>query len=175
MKNNRGAVQILVIGALVVVGWLGYQTYRVLAPGRNTKVANQVATAAVSTQLQTITVAQSARVVDIAVGEVMATHATEMATRDKMDRSATGFSITAKEAIKDDPSDAADVARMLIQYAIDSLGVEMTTLEQQKFIQMAAPLIAKNAKMRAELEQAHLDAVATAASLKAEVDRRVTA
>ncbi len=173
--NNRGAVDLVAIGVLLLVSFLGVQFYKVIAPGRNSKKADQVAIAAVSTQLQTITVEQSARVVDIAVADVKAAHAVEIGTLNKMAANATGFSITAKEALKDDPSDAADVARMLIQYSVDSLGVELTALEQQKFIQMAAPLIAKNAKMRAELEQAHLDAVATASSLKAETDRRVEA
>jgi hypothetical protein len=161
--------------AVGAVCFIGYQAYRVIAPGRNTKKADQVAAAATTVQAQTVTVDQAARIVQQAVDEVKVTHAAEIATRDQMDKNATGFSMTAKEALKDEPSYAADVARMLIQYSIDALGVKVSAEEANKFIKMAAPLIAKNAAMKAEVERLHTEAVATAVSLKAETDRRVAA
>lgn len=175
MKGNRGVVDLVALAVVLGLCFAGYQAYRVIAPGRNTKKADQVAVAAANTQAQAVVVDQQAQAVKQAVADATDAHATEIATRDQMDKNATGFSITAKEALKDEDSDAADVARMLIQYSIDALGVQITPQEQQKFIKMALPLIQKNAAMRAQLEQAHLNAVATAASLKAETERRVQA
>jgi len=174
MKNSiRGVVPILIlvylVGGLGVGAFCVHEYNTLFASGRNKKGADTAATAAQTTQTQSVVVKDSAADVAAAVAKSTSEHAAVIATRDAIDQNAAGFIEGAKDAVKSDaaPTQAEIIALVMLDSASDSLGCPLTPKQRKMWMDTVGGLIAKNAYTEEQLAKQTEDAKALRAGLDA--------
>ena len=166
-----------VIAAVAIVGLCGYLYTQVFAPGRNKKVADQIAVATAKADTQAQEAKAQALATQAAAAQAQLEHAKELALRDQMDQNAASFSAQAKAVLAADPkpSEYTIVALGLLDSVETSLGVQFTAAQRAAFVARVVPILAHNAEVEAQLAQEKTASAALAAGKDAEHARALAA
>ena len=174
-KFERGMTGLEMAAAVAIVGLCGYLYTQVFAPGRNKKVADQIAVATAKADTQAQEAKQEAAAIKVAATQAQLEHAKEIALRDQMDQNAAAFSAQAKAVLAADPkpSEYTIVALGLLDSVETSIGVQFTAAQRQAFVARVVPLLAHNAEVEAQLAQEKTASAALAAGRDAEHARAI--
>jgi hypothetical protein len=171
MKTNSRAfvipaVYFVVVGVLAVGGW-AYT--KLTEPGRNKKVADQVAAQTAIADAQAKANKDKADAVAAATQAAAEANAKEREQEKKVRQNASGFTEGAKIAIQADPapSQADLVALSLLEGATQALGEPLTDSQRKVWVSTVAGLIAKNSASEAQVAALKQQATADRAALDA--------
>lgn len=176
-KNNRGAVDPFTWAVIGLIALGGVAYVKVFEPGRNKKVADQIAAATAEATQQAVEakkLAAEAKAASVAAAQA---HAKEIALRDQMDQNAASFSGQAKAMLEADPhpSPYTLIAIGLCESIQQSLAIKFTPEQQAAFVSRVTPLLQKNAETEKALAEEKARAAALAAGKDAEHARAVAA
>lgn len=177
MKSTRGVVDLAALAVALVVGFVAVQAYRVFAPGRNTKKADQVATSAATVQAQTVTVDQQAQAVKQAVDAATDAHKAVVAARDAIDDGVNGRIESAKTMLATDkePTAAEVAAQIMLDDAQAALGRKLSDADRAYWTKLAIPLIQRQQDALAEAAKQReiaAQAIATRDAVQAESSKK---
>jgi hypothetical protein len=169
-KNNRGVVDPVtwaVIGLVAVGGWA---YVKVFEPGRNKKVADQIAAATAQANKEAEQAKALALDLQKAVQTMADAHAQETKTEQKMRANAAEFNGQNKAVLAADPNPSPYtlIAIGLCDSVDQSLGIQSTPEQRLEWSKRVVPLLQHNAEVEKLLAQKTAEAAALAASLKAE-------
>lgn len=154
-RSNRGVIDLAAIAVVMVLSFVAYQGYRIIAPGRNTKKADQVAASAATAQAQTVTVDQQAQAVKVAVDAATEAHKAVVAARDAIDDGVNGRIESARAMLATDkePTAAETAALIMLSDAQTALGRKLTDAEKAYWTKLAIPLIERQQAALAEAQK----------------------
>lgn len=169
-KNNRGVVDPAtwaVIG-LIALGSVLYA--KVFEPGRNKKVADQIATATAQANKE----AEQAKLLAIelqkAINAAQEAHDKVSKTEEKMRMNAHSFNGQGKALLVADPNPSPYnmIARGMCDSVDDALGLRSTPEQQAAWAARVVPLLQRNAEVEKQLADERAKSTALAASLASE-------
>jgi len=160
------AVYFVIVGVLAAGGW-AYT--KLMEPGRNKKVADQVAAQTAIADAQAKANKEKADAVAAAIQSAADANAKEREQEKKVRQNASGFTEGAKIAIQADPapSQADLVALNLLEGATQALGEPLTDSQRKVWVSTVAELIAKNSASEAQVAALKQQAAADRAALDA--------
>jgi hypothetical protein len=171
-NNNRGVVDPItwaVIGLIALGGWA---YVRVFEPGRNKKVADQIAVATASASKEAKEAKGIADELKKAVQAMADAHAQEAKVEQGMRANAADFNGQNKAVLEADPTPSPYtlIAIGLCDSVDQALGVQSTAAQRLEWSKRVVPLLQHNAEVERALAQKTAEAATLAASLAAEHD-----
>ena len=172
IRSNRGAINFVAIGIILLAGFAYREYATVFAPGRNKKKADAAASAAVVANQQAVVVKDDAAAVKAAVDESAKDHAAVIAKRDAVDDNAKGFSYAAHAVLvaEANPTPGVQLATTLTDSAYLALGANLSPQQKAVWDSMLATNKADKAAIAARdarIEQMTADAVTMYATIEA--------
>ena len=171
-RSNRGAINFVAIGVILLAGYAWHQYSTVFAPGRDKKKADAAAAAAVVAQQQAVVIKDDAAAVKAAVAQSTADHVAVIAKRDVIDQNSEGFSYAAHSVLlaEPNPTPGVKLATTLTDSAYAALGANLSPEQKAVWDSMLAAhkddkaaIAARDAK----ISQMTADAIAMYGSLEA--------
>lgn len=168
-KNNRGAVDPITWGIIGLIAIGGWAYVKVFEPGRNKKVADQIAIATEKANKEAEAAKALALELQKAIDAAKDANDKTSKTEQQMRANAHNFNGQGKALLLADPNPSQYnmVARGMCDSVDDALGMRSTPEQQAAWAQRVVPLLQHNAEVERQLADERIKSAALAASLAA--------